>query len=344
MCFPWAIRKPCFFNPPMISARVAGVPMPLASFRRSRRTSSSTKRQAFCIDLNGTAPAGRQPVGKTFGDALLDYIATRASAWKGGIEGYEAGAHRRLLDLDFAKLPLSKIDTEAVREVLRPYDGTRTSVKVRTKINSVIDFAKASGWFTGDNPAARKTMGKLLPAVRKTKPHEAMPSAELPDFMKALAAFDTPASRALRWTIFTAARSDETRSAVWGEITGDVWSLPAERMKEGHPHKVPLTAEALALLGQRGQPNELIFKSPTGNAIDAKAMMDHVRDHGYKVHGFRSTFVDWAAEAGYPSELRELALAHAVGDGVERSYRRTGLVEQRRPMMQAFAEFATSAA
>lgn len=160
--------------------------------------------------------------------------------------------------------------------------------------------------------------------------------------MKALSAFDTPASRALRWTILTASRSGETRGAVCGEIANDVWSIPAERMKENAVHIVPLTSEALALLGERGQPDELIFRGPTGKAIDAKAMMDHIRDHGYSVHGFRSTFVDWAAEAGYPSELRELALAHAVGDGVERTYRRSGLVEQRRAMMQAYATFATS--
>jgi integrase len=114
-------------------------------------------------------------------------------------------------------------------------------------------------------------------------------------------------------------------------------------MKEGEPHVVPLTDKAIALLGERGQPDDLIFKSPTGKKLNANAMMNFVRDRGFKVHGFRSTFVDWAAEAGYPSELRELALAHSVGDQVERSYRRTGLVDQRRPMMQAYATFATGA-
>ena len=291
--------------------------------------------------LDGTAPRRGAPVGKTFGDALLAYLATRASAWKGGIDGAEADAHRRLLDLDFAKLSLSQIDTAAVRAALLPYDGTRNSVKIRTKIASVIDFAKASSWFHGDNPAARATMGKLLPAVRKTVPHEAMPSAELPAFMKTLTAFDTPASRALQFTILTAARASETFGARWSEIQGDVWAIGAERMKEGAPHSVPLAAEAIALLGERGRPDDLIFAASSGKKLGGNAMMDFVRDRGATVHGFRSTFTDWAAEAGYPSELRELALAHAVGDGVERAYRRTGLVDQRRPMMQAFAAFAT---
>ena len=114
-------------------------------------------------------------------------------------------------------------------------------------------------------------------------------------------------------------------------------------MKEGKPHVVPLTAAAIAALGERGEPGERIFKSPTGVVLDVSAMLDYVNGRGFTVHGFRSTFVDWAAEAGYPSELRELALAHAVGDQVERAYRRTGMLDQRRPMTEAWTAFATSA-
>ena len=292
--------------------------------------------------LNGTAPAARASHGKTFGDALLAYLDMRASAWTGGIDGAEADAHRRLLDLDFAKLPLSQINTAAVRAALLPYDGTRTSVKVRTKFASVIDFAKANGWFTGDNPAARATMGKLLPAVRKSKPHEAMPWAELPAFMRELAAFDTPAARALQFTVLTAARASETFGATWKEIQGDVWAIGAERMKEGEAHAVPLSSEAIALLGPRGRPDDLIFAAPSGKKLSGNAMMDFVRDRGATVHGFRSTFTDWAAENGYSGELRELALAHAVGGQVERAYRRTNMLDQRRPMMEAWTAFATS--
>ena len=236
-------------------------------------------------------------------------------------------------------MPLSQIDTTAVRAGLSQWDGTWTSGKIRTKLNSIIDFAKASGWYSGDNPAARSTMGKLLPAAGKTRHHDAIPWADVPAFMVSLAAFDTAASRALRFTILTAARASETRFATWSEIAGDVWSIAGERMKEGAPHVVPLTAEAIALLGQRGEPGELIFKSPTGIALHDTAMRAYVKDRGCTVHGFRSTFVDWAAEAGYPSELRELALAHATGDTVERAYRRSNMLDKRRPMMQAWAAF-----
>jgi integrase len=292
--------------------------------------------------LNGTAPAPRTPTGKTFGDALIAYLAARSGAWKGGIDGAEADAHRRLLDLDLAKLSLSQIGTTAVRAALSPWDGTQTSSKIRTKIASVIDFAKASGWYVGDNPASRLTMGKLLPTAAKTKHRDAMAPADLPAFMRDLAAFDTPASRALRFTILCAARAGETRFATWGEIVGNVWAI-GERMKEGAPHSVPLTAAAIALLGKRGEPGELIFKSPTGIALHDTAMRAYLKERGCSVHGMRSTFATWAAEHGYPQEHREAALAHATGDAVERAYQRSTLTEARRPMMEAWTAFATSA-
>jgi integrase len=293
--------------------------------------------------LNGTAPAQRQAHGKTFGEALTAYLDARAGVWKGGLQGGEADAHRRLLDLDLAKMPLSQINTAAVRKALSQWDGTSTSGKMRTKIASVIDFATASGWFAGANPAAAKTMGKLIPPPAKPKHHDAMPWADLPAFMRDLAAFDTPAARALQFTILCAARAGETRFATWSDIGNDVWSRPADHMKEGIAHDVPLTAEAIALLGPRGEPDELIFKSPTGTVLHEDAMRAYVKDRSCTVHGFRSTFTDWAAEAGYDSELREMALAHATGDATERAYRRTSLINKRRPMMQAYAAFATSA-
>jgi integrase len=295
--------------------------------------------------LDGTAPAPRTSVGKTFGDALLAYLDARAGAWKGGMQGGEADAHRRLLELDLANMPLSQIGTAAVRKALAQWDGTSTSGKMRTKIASVIDFAKASEWFKGDNPAANKTMGKLLPTEAKTKHHDAMLASDIPAFMAGLATFNTPAARALQLTILTAARTSETRFATWSEIdtAGAIWSRPAEHMKEGIAHSVPLTAAALALLGPRGAPSELIFKSPTGIALHGGAMQAYLKGRGCTVHGMRSAFTDWAAEAGYDSELREMALAHATGDATERAYRRTDLIAKRRPMMQAWSDFATGA-
>jgi integrase len=294
--------------------------------------------------LDGTAPAQRPSQGRTFGEALSAYLDARAGAWKGGIKGGEADAHRRLLDLDLARMPLSQIGTNAVRSALSQWDGTSTSGKMRTKVASVLDFATASGWYSGANVAARSTMGKLLPTVANpAKHHDAMLASDIPAFMAGLAAFDTPAARALQLTILCAARTSETRFATWSEIGADVWSRPAEHMKEGIAHSVPLTAAALALLGPRGAPSELIFKSPTGIALHGGAMQTYLKGRGCTVHGMRSTFTDWCAEAGYDSELREMALAHATGDATERAYRRTDLIAKRKPMMQAWSDFATSA-
>ena len=288
--------------------------------------------QASLID--GTASGPGKTVGKSFGEALQSYLDTHGPAWKGGLKGVEARAHRRLFRLDLAKVPLSRIDTAAVRAALAPWDGRATSHKVRTKLASVFDFAKASGWYTGDNPADAKTVGKLLPAVAKAKHHEAMNWRDVPAFMASLAGSDAPASRALRFTILTAARTGETLGATWSEIVGDVWTI-GERMKEGVPHSVPLTAQAIALLGERGEPSALIF---------GKLYKDAMRIYGVGVHGFRSTFVDWAAEHGYSQELRETALAHAVGGTVQRAYMRTRLLEERRPMMSAWADFIVARA
>jgi integrase len=261
------------------------------------------------------------------------------------LKGSEADAHRRLLELDLANMPLSQIGTAAVRKALAQWDGTSTSGKMRTKVASVIDFATASGWFAGANPASRSTLGKLLPTEASTKHHDAMLASDIPAFMAKLAAFNTPAARALQLTILAAARTSETRFATWSEISADgaIWSRPAEHMKEGIAHSVPLTAAALALLGPRGAPSELIFKSPTGIALHGGAMQAYLKGRGCTVHGMRSTFTDWCAEAGYDSELREMALAHATGDATERAYRRTDLIAKRKPMMQAWSDFATSA-
>jgi integrase len=287
--------------------------------------------------LDGTARAPSVPAGKTFADALLAYLEIHAAAWKGGAEGDEAAAHRRLLHTKFAQLPLPAIDTTAVQLALAPWYGRPTSKKVRTKIKSVIDYAKALGWFTGDNPAAKETMGKLLPAVANVTHHPAMPWKEVPAFVAELAAFDAPASRALRFTILTAARTSETLGATWREIVVNEWIIPAGRMKEGKQHAVPLTPEALELLGADGDDDDLIF-----GRLHESAMRAFVRDRGCKVHGFRSTFTDWAAEHGHPPELREMAIAHAVGDDDERAYRRTNMIGRRREMMQAWAAFACS--
>ncbi len=163
--------------------------------------------------------------------------------------------------------------------------------------------------------------------------------------MKELATIDAPASRALRFTILTGARTNEARGAKWKEIEGDIWTVPAGRHKEDKEHIVPLVPAALALLGDRGEPDDLIF-----GVMGTNAMLDLAKKlvaklwPGLKVvvHGFRSTLSTWAAEQGYPDELAEMALSHAVGDAVQRAYQRSTRVNARRELMKAWADFATA--
>lgn len=176
-----------------------------------------------------------------------------------------------------------------------------------------------------------------MPALANpVKHHEAMPSADVPAFFAILAASGTPAARALQWTILTAARAGETLGMTWGEIDKALWAIPGVRMKAGKDHTVPLAPEALALLGDRGKPEALVF-----GHLDDRALRVFVRDRGCRVHGFRSTFAVWAAESGWELELRKLALAHAVSGATAQAYNRSQQVDRRRAMMTAWARFAT---
>jgi integrase len=146
------------------------------------------------------------------------------------------------------------------------------------------------------------------------------------------------ASNALAWTILTAARAGETLGATHSEIIGDTWTIPGERMKEGIAHSVPLAPEARALIGSGSGP---LFVGPRGK-LGSHRMIELLKElaPGFTVHGFRSTFSDWAAENRFPFELREMALAHAVGGETQKAYNRTDLIKRRRDMMESWAKYA----
>jgi integrase len=202
--------------------------------------------------------------------------------------------------------------------------------------------------------------GYVKGKATKVKHHPAMGYAEIPAYFAKLAdpaaIFGRQASpigygstgRALRWTILTAARTDETVGATWGEIGevdgSPVWSLTAERMKAEEPHIVPLCPETLALIGERGSDDELLFKSVNGNAIDKGAMLRLLKgtqpDPALTVHGFRTSLRSWAADCtDFPREICEKALAHTV-PGVEGAYNRGDLLAKRRKLMEAWCAFA----
>ncbi|MGK2910522.1 MAG: tyrosine-type recombinase/integrase [Sphingobium sp.] len=299
------------------------------------------------------ARAAERPT-QTFGefaDALLDNIE----------DGFRNEKHRKqwrsTLQTHAAELrgkPIDQIDAAAVLNVLQPIwlALPETASRVRGRIERVLDAAKAKGLRTGENPARWKGhLELLLPRKPQIGPahHAALPFGEISDFMNKLAERPASAARALEVTILTAARSGETLGMTWGEIDLDaaIWTLPAERMKAGRIHQVPLSLASLRILKdlRPSQPhaNAKVFVGNHGKPLSNMAMSMLLRRMGYDgttVHGFRSTFRDWAGETtAYSREDVETGLAHTVTSKTERAYRRGTALEKRREIMTAWASF-----
>jgi integrase len=161
---------------------------------------------------------------------------------------------------------------------------------------------------------------------------------DVPAFMASLIADGSPAARSLAFLILTAARTGEAIGADWSEISGNVWTVPGSRMKEAKAHSVPLAPAALALLGKPLKAG-LVF-----GPLAHDALIDRLKAAGnFTVHGFRSAFVGWAVKHGYSKDLRDRAIAHAVGDANAQAYDRERLIEERRPLMEAWATFCAGA-
>jgi integrase len=215
----------------------------------------------------------------------------------------------------------------------------------------VLNWAAARGFRTGENPARwRGHLDKLLPARSKIAPvkhHAAMPYPDMPAFMAELRQQPDISARALEFTILTAARTGEALNASWQEIDlgTKLWVVPAERMKSGRAHRVPLSDDAVRALEQLPRLNDSDYVFPSGRIgkpLSDKAMPKIMRRlrHGYVPHGFRSTFRDWAAEqTNYPREIAEAALAHVIENRVEAAYRRGDALEKRAALMADWAAF-----
>lgn len=254
------------------------------------------------------------------------------------------------------RLSVAAIDTGLVLKCLEPiwHEKTETANRVRSRIESVLDWATVRGYRNGDNPARWKGhLDNVLPArgqIQKTNHHAALPYAELSAFMTALKQREGVAARALEFTILTAARTGEVIGTTWDEIdlTAKVWTVPAGRIKGGREHRVPLSDRAIAIL--KSLPcedgNKFVFIGPRTGGLSNMAMASVLDRMGYgnvTVHGFRSTFRDWAAECtGYPNHVVEMALAHVIGDKVEAAYRRGDLFDKRRKLMADWAKFCST--
>lgn len=245
------------------------------------------------------------------------------------------------------------IDVAMVMKVLEPIWPTKTETasRIRQRIEVVLDWAGVRGYRQGDNPARwRGHLDRLLPArtkVQRVQHHAAMPYADVPAFVARLREEKSEAARALLFLLLTAARSSEVIKATWSEIDlkAGVWLIPGDRMKAGRDHRVPLEKRTIEILRQTGagKPGDLFPGARAGKSLSATALSDLLERIGggaATVHGFRSTFRDWAAEkTNFAREVAEGALAHVVADKVEAAYRRTDLFEKRRLLMEAWSDF-----
>lgn len=249
-------------------------------------------------------------------------------------------------------LPVDEIRTDDVLGVLRGIWTTKpeTASRVRGRIEKVLDAAKARGLRQGENPAQwRGHLDHLLPKPSKLirGHHAAMPYGDLPRFTEQLRNREALASQALEFCILTAARSGEVLGLIWAEVDlkSRIWNVPAQRMKAGRAHRVPLSTRAMAILLQLHHdpsPDDYVFPGQrNGRPLSNMAMEMMLRRMGFNdvtVHGFRSSFRDWAGnETSFPRELAETALAHVIGDKSEQAYRRSDALEKRRHMMDAWA-------
>lgn len=290
----------------------------------------------------------------SFGECAELYIESQAPGWSNPKHVAQwRSTLKNLAGPVIGRLPADQIDTQLVLRCLEPIWTTKTETasRLRGRIESVLDWATVRGYRSGDNPARwRGHLDKLLPRpsqVARVKHHSALPYVEIGQLIQALRGATGTATRALEFTILTAARTNEVIRAQWAEFDRSrcVWVVPAERMKSKREHRVPLSGPVVDLLeSMRGKDPLYVFPShrPRTHLSNA-AMMQVLRRMGRKditVHGFRSTFRDWCAEStNYPGEVAEMALAHVLRDKTEAAYRRGDLLEKRARLMADWARY-----
>ena len=306
------------------------------------------------IDPVAARTRSRSTVEWTFERCALEYIKLHRAGWKGA-------KHASQWENTLATYAYPQIGAKHVRDiavgdvlsVIEPHWLTKneTMVRVRNRIELVLSWAAVRGYRSKENPAAWKgNLAGTLPKPSKVNQHEAhkaLPFTQAHDFMAQLRQTQGMSAKCLEWLILTATRSNEARGATWSEIDlqGAAWTIPAARMKAAREHRIPLSAAALALLQAmpRFEGTDLVFpgrdvKKPLSD-MSMTLVLRRMKVDAVP-HGFRSTFVDWAAErTNYPVELREMALAHTLGDKTQAAYQRGDLFERRRALMADWAAF-----
>jgi integrase len=282
------------------------------------------------------------------------YIAAHRSGWR---NPKHAGQWKTTIETYcgpvIGALPVQAVDTSLVLRVLEPIWSTKpeTASRLRGRIQSIIDWATVNGYRTGDNPARWDGhLKEALPALSKesrVQHHAALPYVQVGAFVQNLRTQEGTAARALEFTILTACRTGEAIGAKPSEFDLDkeLWTIPAARMKAGREHRVPLSRRAIEIVrAQLKLDSEYVFPGlKLGNPLSNMAMLallKRMKRSDFTVHGFRSTFRDWAAEqTAYPHEVCEMALAHAVGNKVEAAYLRGELLQKRQLLADDWAKY-----
>ena len=291
----------------------------------------------------------------TFKHCAEQYVRLNSPGWRNPRQAKQwASSLEAYVFPVFGDLPVETIDIGMVLKALEPIWHTKaeTASRVRGRIESVLDWARAREYRDGENPARWKgNLDKILPArskVAKVVHHPAMPYMEVPDFLANLRKRESMSALGLQLVILTACRTGEIIKAEWDEIDFDkrLWTVPATHMKSGRVHRVPLSAPAMTILKDLKEHSRNSFVLP-GNSIKGGAsnmifltFLKRLGRSDITPHGFRSSFRDWCAEkTSYHGEVAEMALSHAVGDRVEAAYRRGDMFEKRRQLMDDWAAY-----
>lgn len=290
----------------------------------------------------------------TFEDCAKAYVEAHRPRWRGVRHAEAWGASLADHAETLARLPVQAIDLPLILKVLEPIwsEKPNTAARVRARIERVLDWATVRGFRKGDNPA-RWTghLDHLLPAQGAVvRHHAALAYAEVADFIASLHERQEASARAFEFLILTATRTSEVLNATWGEFdpARQIWTISAERMKASRGHRVPLSDSArdIVIAMEKRRQGAFVFAASKDSAYSNTALLMLLRRMGrddLTVHGFRSTFRDWAAErTNYPREVCETALAHTIGDKVEAAYRRGDLFEKRRRLMSAWARWCAT--
>ena len=338
-------------------------PYPAISLAKARESAAQARKQL----VDGADPLSEKSLKRRRETAIASRETTFAACAEALITSQESGwrnpKHRAqwrstlttYVYPTLGRLDVRDVDTAAIIQVLEPIWTTRTETasRIRGRIESVLGWATAHGLREGPNPATwRGHLNKLLPAsskVRRTRHHPALSYAELPSFLTSLRQQNGVAPTALEFLILTASRTSEVLQAEWREfdLVSRVWTVPAERMKAGKQHRVPLSDRAIKLLEKMSPLKEAGYVFPggkQGRPLSNMALLMLLRSlhPGVTTHGFRSTFRDWAAEmTDFPREIAESSLAHTISSDAEAPYLRSDLLDRRRVLLELWSTYCS---